>query len=101
MFAGECGAFELEGAGPGDLRPVETFGGGCGEGVRVPIGLLAAREDEGGLFLRGELGEDFAKGDGVEAGVGFDMDGAVGAHGESGAEGVLYTGGAYGDGDDL
>src|SRR6202044_1975923 len=101
VLAGEGGAFEFEGAGPGDLGPVEAFGGGGGEGVRVPVGLLAAGENEGCLLLRGELGEDFAEGDGVEAGVGFDVDGAVGSHGEGGAEGVLNAGRADGGGDDL
>ena len=101
MLAGERGAFEFEGGGPGGLGPVEAFCGGGAEGVAVPVGLLAAGEDEGRFFLRGDLREDFAEGDGVEADVGFDVDGAVDAHGEGGAEGVLHAGGANGDGDDL
>jgi len=48
------------------------------------------RETEGPFFkprspLRGDLREDFAEGDGVETYVGFDVDGAVDAHGECGA----------------
>ena len=48
-----------------------------------------------------DLREDFAESDGVETNVGFDVDGAVDAHGEGGAQGVLHAGGADGDGDDL
>ena len=84
-----------------DLGPVEAFCGSCAEGVAVPIGLLAAGEDEGRFFFLGDLREDLAQGDGIEAEVSFDVDGAVYTHGEGGAESVLRAAGADGDGDDL
>src|SRR6266852_2535301 len=80
---------------------METFCGGGAESVAIPVGLLAAGENEGCVLLLRYLRDDFAERDGVEADVGFDVDGAVDAHGERGAEGVLYAGRANGNGDNL
>ena len=69
--------------------------------MTVPVGLLASGEDKGGFFLGGKLREDLAESDGVEADVGFDVDGTVDTHSEGGAESVLRAAGADCDGNDL
>src|ERR1700749_3270343 len=101
MLAGERSAFEFKRRGPGRLRPVEAFRGGGAERVAVPVGLMATGKDQGSIFLSGDLCEDFAEGDGIEASVGFDVDGAVNSHRKRGAQCVLHAGGADGYGDDL
>jgi hypothetical protein len=62
---------------------------------------LTAREDQACLFLLRDLSQDTAEGNGVKASIGFDVDGSIGAHGESGAERLLNSRGADGYGDDF
>jgi hypothetical protein len=69
--------------------------------MAIPVGLLAAREDEVCLFVLRDLGEDLAEGDGVQASVGFDVNSPIDAHGESGAKRLLNSRGADGYGDDF
>ena len=96
-------AVDADLAGLGGLGPVEEAGEhGAGLAAVVVDGLFA-QEDQVGAFLLGDGVEQFGDAERFERFLlgDLDVDGAVGAHGEGGAERVGAFGGAGADGDDV
>src|SRR3990167_3124749 len=102
-FAGDgglaVGHFHL--AGEGGLGQIGQGGEHLADLVVVAVDGLFAQEDEAGLFLVHQGLEQFGDGQGLQFGVGFDEDAAVGTNGHGGAQGFLALGVAAGDGDDF
>src|SRR5690606_11026903 len=94
-------AVELELRGEGALRPAEQTSEHLSGLVAIVVDRLFAENDELWLLALDHFLKQLGDGKRLDHGVGLDQDGAVGAHGERGAQRVLRLGAADGHGDDL
>ena len=97
----EIGAVDFELGGEGRLRPAEQRGQHLAGLVGVVVDRLLAENDEAGLLFVDDGLEDLRHRQRLDIAFGLDQDAAVGAHGETGADGFGRLRGADRDHHDL